>query len=254
MKAYKLYRDLLRENHILIGGATGSGKSVVINALVYHSFEMNSRLILIDPKKVELAMYRGLPQTICYADEKSEMISALQKAVDITENRYREMQAAGLRLYQGPDVYVIIDELADLMTTCRREVEDKIQRLGQIGRAAKVHLIMATQCPLASVIPTPIKCNCDVRLGLRTACAQDSRNIIGVKGCEALPDPRKAGKGYGIIRWAGDIETWTLPMIPEADIQEAIETIHRKRAEYQANVKSEKKKQKGFFGRLFAIA
>lgn len=193
---YDLYKDMLSQPHLLIAGATGSGKSVVINGIMYtalHDSPGRVRFILIDPKRVELIDYKTLPHTIAYASEPGQMVQALIQAMDITEERYRRMQADHAKKYHGSAIYVIIDELADLMTTDRKHVQPLIQRLCQIGRAANVHVIAATQCPLATVIPTPIKVNFDSRVGLRTRSAQDSRNILGLKGCEVLP---RYGQGY----------------------------------------------------------
>lgn len=193
---YDLYKDMLKQQHLLIAGATGSGKSVVINGIIYtalHDSPAAVQLILIDPKRVELVDYKPLPHTIMYASEPGEMVEALEKAIGITESRYRAMQRDRVKKYSGGAVYVVIDELADLMTTNKRQVQPLIQRLCQIGRAANVHVIAATQCPLATVIPTPIKVNFDARVALRTRSAQDSRNILGVKGCELLP---RYGQGY----------------------------------------------------------
>ena len=193
---YALYKDMLKQPHLLIAGATGSGKSVVINGIVYTAL-LNSpahvQLILIDPKRVELVDYKKLPHTITYASEPGDMIEALEKAMDITEARYKTMQRQHMKKWRHGQLYVIIDELADLMTTDRRRAQPLIQRLCQIGRAAGVHVIAATQCPLAAVIPTPIKVNFDSRVGLRTRSAQDSRNVLGVTGCECLP---RYGQGY----------------------------------------------------------
>lgn len=193
---YSLYGDMLQQPHLLIAGATGSGKSVVINGLMYTAMYDSPaavQFILIDPKRVELVDFKPLPHTLQYASEPGDMVQALEKAMTITENRYRTMQRDKVKKYQGGAVYVVIDELADLMTTDRRHVQPLLQRLAQIGRAANVHIIAATQCPLAAVIPTPIKVNFDSRVALRTRSAQDSRNILGVKGCELLP---RYGKGY----------------------------------------------------------
>lgn len=216
-----LYRDMLEQPHLMVAGATGSGKSVVINALIYTTLykfpgdtSKSAQFILIDPKRVELAAYKDLPHTICYASEPDTMLSALHTAMNITENRYKAMQKAGERKYSGGDVYVIIDEFADLMTTDRRHVQPIIQRLAQIGRAAKVHIILATQCPIAKVIPTEIKVNFDSRLGLRTECAQDSRNIIRASGCELLPD-----HGQGYYKTSKGITLYNLPMIPDDELQ-----------------------------------
>lgn len=190
---YNLFTDALQQPHLLIAGATGSGKSVVINGLIHtllHRFpagERGAQMILIDPKRVELAQWRHMPHTIRYASEPDTMLSALFCAMDICEKRYHAMQGKRQRKFCGPDIYVFIDEFADLMTTQRRTVAPLIQRLAQIGRAAKVHLIIATQTPIAKVLPTEIKCNFDARFGLRTRSAQDSRNILDHTGLEALP-------------------------------------------------------------------
>ena len=195
-QVYTLYRDMLKQPHLLIAGATGSGKSVVINDLVYtalHDSPAAVQFILIDPKRVEPVDYRPLPHTLQYTSEPGEMVQALEKAMEITESRYKAMQRQRVKKYAGGAVYVIVDELADLMTTDRRHVQPLLQRLAQIGRAANVHIIAATQCPLATVIPTSIKVNFDSRVALRTRSAQDSRNILGVKGCELLP---RYGQGY----------------------------------------------------------
>ena len=193
---YSLYKNMLEQPHLLVAGATGSGKSVVINGLIYTALYDSPaavQFILIDPKRVELVDYKPLPHTLQYASEPGDMVQALEKAMTITEARYKVMQRDRVKKYQGGGVYVIIDELADLMTTDRRHVQPLLQRLAQIGRAANVHIIAATQCPLAAVIPTPIKVNFDSRVALRTRSAQDSRNILGVKGCELLP---RYGQGY----------------------------------------------------------
>lgn len=193
---YTLFDDMAAQPHLLIAGATGSGKSVVVNGIIYnliHDGPAENELILIDPKRVELNRYKNIPHCIRYASEPSERIEALNYAMSIVGARYKAMQRQGVQKYQGGHVYVIIDELADLMTTQKKSVLPLIQRLCQIGRAANVHVIACTQCPLAKILPTEIKVNFDARVGLRTACAQDSRNILRVTGCERLP---RYGKGY----------------------------------------------------------
>lgn len=197
---YRLFVDMAEQQHLLVAGAAGSGKSVVINGIVstlLYRFPSAGAggvgFILIDPKRVELATYRNLPHTIRYASEPADILSALSLAVKITDGRYIEMQKRGVKKYSGADIYVIIDEFADLMTTQRRAVQPLVQRLAQIGRAARVHIILATQTPIAKVLPTEIKCNFDARVGLRTRSAQDSRNIIGLSGLEKLP---RYGRGY----------------------------------------------------------
>ena len=222
-KSYDLFFQILKENHVLIAGATGSGKSVLLNNLIYTSLLQGDQLILIDPKKVELSPYSQTENCILYADEKAEMISALEYAISIIERRYAEMKRRGLRLYDGRKVTVVVDELADLMLTCKREAQPLLQRIAQIGRASKVSLIAATQVPLREVIPTTIKANFDCRIGLRTACAQDSRNIIGVSGCEMLPNPKLTHKAEAYVRSGADIGLFAIPMIPQEDIDKLIE-------------------------------
>lgn len=197
---HNLYLDMLDQPHIMIAGATGSGKSVAINGMIstaLYSLPLDrpggKAFILIDPKRVELVQVRTVPHTLLYASEPADMIAALNTAMQLTETRYRRMQAAGIRKYDGSDVYIIIDEFADLMTTDRKHVQPLVQRLAQIGRAARVHIVLATQTPIAKVIPTEIKCNFDSRLGLRARSAQDSRNIIGKAGLESLD---RYGTGY----------------------------------------------------------
>ena len=193
---YTLYADMMKQPHLLIAGATGSGKSVVINGIMYTALVNGpdkARFYLLDPKRVELVQYKDCPHCALYACEPAEMVRALQTALNVIENRYHEMQKQRVRLYPGNDLYIVIDELADLMTTNKRDVLPLLQRIAQIGRAAKVHIIAATQCPLATVIPTPLKVNFDSRVALRTRSAQDSRNILGCTGCERLP---RYGQGY----------------------------------------------------------
>lgn len=212
---YDLYTDMLAQPHLLVAGATGSGKSVVINGMLYTALYNSPaavKFILIDPKRVELYRYKNLPHTLYYASEPQQMIDALHYAMSVTEKRYRDMQAAGLLKYQGSHVYIVIDELADLMTTNRKQVEPLIQRLCQIGRAARVHVIAATQCPISAVIPTPIKVNFDSRVALRTRSGQDSRNILGCKGCEMLP---RYGRGYYLT--PEGLQLYNIPMITDQE-------------------------------------
>ena len=217
-----LYYDMAKQPHLLIAGATGSGKSVVINgilqALLINHSPATCRLILIDPKRVELVQYKHLPHTVAYASEPGEPERALKQAIAIIEDRYQYMQKHGLRKWDGADVYVIIDELADLMTTDRKTIQPLLQRICQIGRAARVHVIAATQCPLATVIPTAIKVNFDSRVGLRCRSAQDSRNILGQTGCENLP---RYGQGYYMT--PEGLDRWTLPMFSDDDLNALID-------------------------------
>lgn len=213
-----LYFSLANQTHLLIAGRTGSGKSVVVNGIIHSVLCSRSceeeQLVLIDPKRVELSTWKKAPHCIAYAaDKPDERIHALNLAIDIIERRFSEMDRSGLKKYPGGDVHIIIDELADILTTQKTDVLPLLQRIGQIGRAAKVHIIACTQCPTAQILSTQLKCNFDSILGLKTRSAQDSRNIIGIKGCEKLPDH---GKGYLITPQSEGIVN--LPMIPEEEL------------------------------------
>ncbi|WP_407892947.1 DNA translocase FtsK [Lacticaseibacillus sp. N501-2] len=192
--------------HGLIAGATGSGKSVFINSLLtsllYKATPEQVRLLLIDPKAVELAVYNNLPHLVSpvISDPKAAA-EALKWAVEEMENRYQKMAAAGVRnLAQFnrkakshgdfglvlPYVVIIIDELADLMMVAASEVQDYIARITQKARAAGIHLIVATQRPSVDVITGTIKNNIPTRIAFMVASQTDSRTIIDANGAERL--------------------------------------------------------------------
>lgn len=213
-KRYALFENMLAQTHLLVAGCTGSGKSVVINGLIYTALfyrPVEKQFILIDPKRVELNEYRDLPHTICYASELETMYNALRLAMDICEKRYHKMQVKGLRLYNGSDVYIIIDEFADLILTDKKRIKPLIQRLAQIGRAARIHIVLCTQTPISAVIPTEIKCNFDSRIGLKTRSKQDSINILGFTGLESLPR-----YGQGIYLTPTENTLYNIPYIDDS--------------------------------------
>ena len=121
---YSLYVDMINQPHLLIAGTTGSGKSVLLHNLIHTSlcYKPGTSYIMIDVKRVELSRYRKTPQCIYYASEQTQVITALRYALQIIENRYKRMQKAGETYYSGSHVYVIIDELADIMTTQKNSV------------------------------------------------------------------------------------------------------------------------------------
>lgn len=225
-RVYTLYSDLAARPHLLIAGATGSGKSVTVNGIIYAILATRSpfqaQFVLLDPKRVELVQYASLPHVARYAAAPDDMIDALDYTVRETERRFTEMARAGIREYTGPDLYAIVDELADLMTTHKTEALPPLQRLAQIGRAARVHVIACSQNVLAVTIPTVLKCNFSTILGLRTATRSQSRFLIAEAGCESLPDPKRAGRGYGYLRDGADLTRHELYMYPDADINRMI--------------------------------
>ena len=252
---YNLFLDMLGQSHLLIAGASGSGKSVLVNGLIVtalYDFPFcdsdSKRLILIDPKRTEFHPYKNLPHTMYYASEPQDMVEALHYALGVVEQRYRTMEENGWRTYRGSDVYVVIEELADLMTTNKRTVQPLIQRLCQIARAAKVHVWAITQCPLVEVIPTPIKVNFDGIVALRTRCAQDSRNIIGIKGAEELPR-------YGdCLYYTPDMTQpirCAVPYITKDEQDDMIEWWMKQKREQEAREEPLPQKKRGLFARLF---
>ena len=206
---YTPFLDLADRPHLLIAGATGSGKSValtgIIQSLLMTETPDDCQFVLIDPKKVELVRFSIFPHTVRYASDQADMLRSLQWASDETDRRFSLMQKAGTLEYSGSHMYVIIDELADLMVTNKKEYLPTLQRLAQIGRAARVHVIACSQNIMAQTIPTVLKCNFPSVLGLRTANAQQSRYLISATGCESLPDPKREGKGYGYVRDGADL-------------------------------------------------
>lgn len=217
----KLCLDILKQPHLLIAGATGSGKSVVINSTIHtllHFAPCDKQMILIDPKRVELVKYKHLPHTLLYACEPIEITAALQAGLDEMETRYKAMQKQGTVKSDQADIYIIVDEFADLMTTQKKETLPILCRLAQLGRAANVHLILATQRPTRDIVNGQIKVNLDSRIALRCPTAQDSRNIINVKGAETLPR-----FGYGYYLRPEGMELVQIPFTPPEKLQESID-------------------------------
>lgn len=218
-KYSSLYDSMAQQTHLLIAGRTGSGKSTVVNGIIHSQLVRKTcneeQFILIDPKRVELTQWKTAPHCLFYAsDEPSARIQALTIAERIMQDRFRIMEKNNERKFSGGTIHVIIDELADLLTTQKTEVLPLLQRIGQIGRAANVLLICCTQCPTAQILSTQLRCNFTSILGLRTRSAQDSRNIIGIKGCEKLPE---YGQGYYVTpRTEGIV---SLPLIPEQELK-----------------------------------
>ncbi len=195
--------DLAKMPHLLIAGATGSGKSVCVNALI-DSLLMNAtpaevKLILIDPKRVELALYKGIPHLLTEVIvEPDKAVNALKWTVGTMESRYAEFAARGVRNIAGynealragqprmPYIVIIIDELADLMMISAYEVEATITRIAQLARATGIHLVVATQRPSVQVVTGLIKANIPSRIAFAMTSGIDSRTILDTTGAEDL--------------------------------------------------------------------
>jgi S-DNA-T family DNA segregation ATPase FtsK/SpoIIIE len=205
--------DLAEMPHVLIAGSTGSGKSVAINAMImsllYRTTPAQVRLILVDPKRVELGIYEGIPHLFTPIITEAKLAAnALRNAVREMDRRLKLLAARRVRhidqynkLFEGataslfddaedeqplPYIVIIIDELADLMMLDRANVEDSIKRLAQMSRAAGIHLILATQRPSVDIITGLIKANIPTRISFRLATKVDSRTILDANGAEAL--------------------------------------------------------------------
>ncbi len=193
--------DISKMPHLLIAGATGSGKSVCINTLIlsilYGAKPDEVKLILVDPKVVELNQYNGIPHLLIpVVTDPKKATTALSWAVDEMTKRYEQFAEIGVKDIAGyneklsgeklPYIVIIIDELADLMLVAPGEVEDKICRIAQMARAAGIHLIIATQRPSVNVITGVIKANIPSRIAFSVASQVDSRTIIDTGGAEKL--------------------------------------------------------------------
>ena len=195
-----LIGDLTSMPHLLIAGTTGSGKSVCINtiilSLLYRHKPEICKFILIDPKMLELSTYEGIPHLLCpVITEAKKAASVLGWVVKEMENRYKLMTKVGVRNIDSynakhkismPYIVVIVDEMSDLMLVASKDIENCIQKLSQMARAAGIHIIMATQRPSVDVITGTIKANFPTRISFQVSSKIDSRTILGEQGAEQL--------------------------------------------------------------------
>ena len=192
--------DLASMPHLLIAGTTGSGKSVCINtiilSLLYRHSPDKCKFILIDPKMLELSTYEGIPHLLCpVITEAKKAASVLGWVVKEMESRYKLMTKEGVRNIDSyntkhslsmPYIVVVVDEMSDLMLVAGKEIENYIQKLSQMARAAGIHIIMATQRPSVDVITGTIKANFPTRISFQVTSKIDSRTILGEQGAEQL--------------------------------------------------------------------
>jgi len=232
--------DLSSMPHLLIAGTTGSGKSVCINtiilSLLYRHSPEKCKFILIDPKMLELSTYEGIPHLLCpVITEAKRAASVLGWVVKEMESRYRLMTRVGVRNIDGynekhklsmPYIVVIVDEMSDLMLVAGKEIENYIQKLSQMARAAGIHIIMATQRPSVDVITGTIKANFPTRISFQVTSKIDSRTILGEQGAEQL-----LGKGDMLyMSSANKIVRIHAPFVSENEI-EKINNYLRNQAE-----------------------
>lgn len=239
-ETWPLFTDILEQPHTLIAGSTGSGKSVAMNGIISTvlnrlPFDQHrddgkdgAQMILIDPKRVELARYKKMPHVIAYASGQNPeaWLDALKTAVEIMDERFDKMEKIDILDYNGGDLYVFIDEWASINSKTnplRSECVSQLLRLVSEGRAAKVHVIMATQVPKANIIPTEIRDNFIARLALMTESKRQSRVIIDTDGCEEFPPPKIAGYANGLYCLPGNQrKVYTIPYVKQEEINSLI--------------------------------
>ncbi len=238
--------DLSKMPHLLVAGATGAGKSVGLNSillsLLYTTYPEDMQLLLIDPKRIEMAVYADLPHLVHpVVTEMQHAKTALDWAVHEMDSRYAAMAKLGVRNILGynqklaafgadkpqdladlehmPYLVIIIDELADLMLTAAREVETSIVRLAQLARAAGIHMVLATQRPSVDVVTGLIKANFPCRISFQVSSKHDSRTILDTVGAEHL-----LGKGDMLFKPSGGrIMRLHGPFVPDEEVQAVVE-------------------------------
>lgn len=247
--------ELNKMPHLLVAGSTGSGKSVCINgiivSLIMRATPAEVRMMMIDPKMVELSVYNGIPHLLApVVTDARKAAQALQKVVSEMERRYDLFSTSGTRNIEGyndhivrnneqseeqqpklPYIVVIVDELADLMMVASSEVEDAITRLAQMARAAGIHLIIATQRPSVDVITGIIKANIPSRIAFAVSSAVDSRTILDMGGAERL-----LGRGDMLYLPAGVSKPVRVQgaFVSDAEVEKVIDSvIQQQKAQYE---------------------
>ena len=242
--------DIGKMPHMLIAGATGSGKSVCINTLItsiiYKATPQEVRLIMIDPKVVELSVYNGIPHLLIpVVTDPKKAAGALFWAVNEMTRRYNLFAENNVRDMKGynekqvdesqklPQIVIIIDELADLMMTGAKEVEDAICRLAQMARAAGIHLVIATQRPSVDVITGVIKANIPSRLAFAVSSGTDSRTILDMVGAEKL-----LGKGDMLFYPVGESKPIRIQgaFISDQEVESIVNAIKTDCIDYEQSV------------------
>ncbi len=245
-----VYFDIGKMPHLLIAGATGAGKSVCINSIImsllYKASPEDVKLILIDPKKVELNIYNGIPHLLVpVVSEPKKAAGSLSWAVGEMERRYSLIEAVGVRDIKTfnevtkndpdyeymPRIVIIIDELADLMMTASDDVEDSICRIAQKARAAGMHLIIGTQRPSVDVITGLIKANVPSRIAFRTSSQIDSRTIIDIGAAANL-----IGMGDMLFNPVGALKPIRVQgaYVSENDVEEAVSYIRNMNTAFES--------------------
>ncbi len=222
--------DIGNAPHVLIAGTTGSGKSVLLNTiisgLVYKNLPQDCELVLIDPKRVEFDAWANIPHLRCPIVQGAEnAVQALESLVDEMDYRYEQLSSKGLKTADVAGmshIVCVIDELADLMMVSKKSVESNIVRIAQLGRAAGIHLIVATQSPRAAVVTGLIRANMPCKIALTCNGVRESMIVLDHGGAEKL-----LGAGDALIRRSGSVnETrFQAAFTPAGDIEKLVSSV-----------------------------
>lgn len=209
---------ILNQTHVAIAGMTGCGKSTLIRQILYTGFRREAYWEYLDFKKVELDEYSQMRNCVGYIDEPEQIALEMRKLNGWLDNRFYEMKIAGLRQTAHTPVYIVVDEMADLVSLGGRSAVEALARLGRLGRAAGFHLIIATQNPSKMTgLPAQIMQNMTCTIGMKCKTAVESRQIVGVSGCELLPK-------HGEVMVSADAEVIKMtlpPPVTDAEMEQA---------------------------------
>ena len=215
---------------VLVSGATGSGKSVVLNGILlsilgkYKPFITGAKdecaLFLCDPKRVEFRRYMTIPHVVRYASDEESIFNVIDAVIDIMNKRYEAMENAGIVEWDGSKVFLFIDEIGHLMITRRKEFLPRLTDLLFLGRAAGIVTFCATQSPSRKTIPAEVQLNCTAKVCLKCDTAIESRQVCGVAGGESLPR-----HGLAIVKTQDGITKEVIPNCTLEQSKQAIEEI-----------------------------
>lgn len=215
-----------RMHHTLIAGCSGSGKSEAEKSILYAMLEKppyDNLFILFDTKAVELVDFQNAPHCAKYTDDINEIPAILEKVIEIMDARFKRMKAQGLKKTNEPILWLVFDEYYDIVGThIKRQAQPLLNAIAQKGRAAGILLMVCTQRCTRDVISGMVQAQFSVMLGLRTRTSQDSRNILGMSGCEKLPR-----YGKGILQIDGINKEIEIPLTKEEYIHDRVDSWNR---------------------------
>lgn len=213
------YKNILTQTHTLIAGTTGAGKSTLLNGVINYAIKNYApsvlRFAFIDLKRVELSAWRDTAHCYAYAADASGAINLLRDVARIISERYKKMEAEGKRQSNLTHLFIVIDELADLIAHDAKLFTALISKIGRLGRAANVHLLICTQAPNRAVLNATIQQNITCAIALRCKTAIESRQVLGIAGAEKL-----ARYGECIVWDANGFRWDTFGKISEQEIQQ----------------------------------